>query len=246
MRTTTKSAWSAPAIAPPERWREFVCAACGARDRRPVPPDDGMCHGCRRKSLEASRHERLRRLRVDMPRHLRAAGVPDLLFGLDRAAWEKKYGAWDASPNGPGRLAGWPANAPGAMLLIYGDGDLATFLGTAVFGEAICAGLAGRWTDAADWLRRLRGTFRSDEPSERVWESHADAEVSMLSGLGAASDGYGGLTAWSRSQVAELIAYRRSRRRPTILTSRMRSWKEIRQLHSSLHGLEIPLKLKVE
>ena len=54
----------------------------------------------------------------------------------------------------------------------------------------------------------------------------------MVSGLGAAADGYGELRPWARRQFGELIAHRRLSRRPTIVASRMQSWKEIRALLS--------------
>ncbi len=138
----------------------------------------------------------------------------------------------------------WPASAAGPLLLIFGNGEAATFLGTAVFGEALCAGFEGRWFEAADWLRRIRRGF--DDDAERAWEPLAEAGVAMLAGLGAAADNFGGLTAWSRGQLAELVTYRRLRRKPTILTSRMRSWTEIHRLDASLRGPEVALKLKVE
>ncbi len=242
------STWSASAIslAPPERWREFACSACGARDRRPVPPDDGLCHACRQAAGERAERERLRALRRDLPRHLRAAGVPELCLGSHRAAWERAHGPWEGSRDGTARLVGWPANAPGPLLLIHGDAELATFLGTAVLGEALCAGHEGRWFEAADWLRRIRRGFDDADAGEHAFESLAEAGVALLAGLGAAADGFGGLTAWSRSQLAELITYRRLRRKPTILTSRMRTWTEIHRLDASLRGLEVALKLKVE
>ncbi len=242
------STWSASAIslAPPERWREFTCAACGARDRRPVPPDDGLCHACRQAAAERAERERLRALRRDLPRHLRAAGVPELCLGFHRRAWERAHGSWKGSRGGPARLVGWPVSAPGPLLLIHGDAELATFLGTAVFGEALCAGHEGRWYDAADWLRRIRRAFDDADAAEPAFESLAEAGIALVSGLGAATDGFGGLTAWSRSQLAELITYRRMRCKPTILTARMRSWHEIRRLDASLRNLDVALTLKVE
>ncbi len=244
MATTWSS--SAISLAPPERWREFACAACGARDRRPVPPDDGLCHACRQAAGERAERERLRALRSDLARHLRAAGVPELHQRSDRAAWERRYGPWPSARGGIPRLVGWPATAPGPLLLIHGNGDTATALGTAVFGEALCAGHEGRWFDAADWLRRIRRAFDDPDAGEPTFESLAEAGIALLANLGAAADTFGGLTAWSRSQLAELITYRRMRCKPTILTSRMRSWNEIRRLDASLRGLDLALTLKVE
>ncbi len=267
----TDTSWSESAIAlvPPEDWLDFACSECGGgRDRRPRPPKDGLCHACRAAARERARQARLRELRRRLPHHLRAAGVPDLFLGYSRAAWEERYGPWQSDP-ATSRLVDWPAG--GWLLLAYGHGEGATFLGTAVFGEALAALLAtpasplrrhrgrgvgatpasssdhdaspGEWCDVADWLRELRGGF---DDRKRAWARLAEAPLAMLSGLGNVADGYGGLKAEARAELAHLLGHRRRWQRPTIVASRMASWKEIRGLHVNLRDLEVPLKLGVE
>ncbi len=252
----TDTSWSecALALVPPEDWLDFACSECGGgRDRRPRPPKDGLCHACRAAARERARKARLRELSQRLPHHLRAAGVPDLFLGYSRATWEERYGPWPAAA-ATRPLVGWPAS--GWLLLAYGDGEGATFLGTAVFGEALVASLAesrgedlrpseglGEWCDVADWLRELRGGF---DDSKRAWGRLAEAPLAMLSGLGNVADGFGGLTSEGRAELAHLLDHRRRWQRPTIVASRMASWKEVRGLHVNLRDFEVPLKLEVK
>ncbi len=109
-------------------------------------------------------------------------------------------------------------------------------------GEALCRGLAGVFRDASEWLRELRRGFESGR-SEGAWERLAEATVAVVAGLGTRAE-MRSMSPWSRGELAELIEYRRVRRRATILTSRASSWRSLGELHPKLERLD-GLKLKI-
>lgn len=243
MKTSTSFARCVPALPPPGEWPELECPGCGGRDRRPFHSEDGLCASCRRAREEEAVEEGRRAIRRELALHLGVAGVPVLYAGSSRAAWEAKHGRWADDP-GLRKLVGWPG-AGGGLLVVYGHGERSTRLATAVLGEALCRGLTCVFRDASEWLRELRNGFDSDASSQRAWERLAEAAVAVLAGLGTRGE-MRAMSPWSRGELADLIEYRRVRRRPTILTSRASSWRALAELHPRLEGLEEALKLKTE
>ena len=243
--STSFGSWVVP-LPPPVEWPAFVCSRCGGRDRRPFPPEDGLCGACRRAESESVERARLAEVRRELGRHLRSAGVPELYAEYSRAFWERQWGAWADDP-GLRQLVDWPrAKSAGDLLVVvYGGGERATWLGTSVFGEALCQGLAGVWCEASEWLRALRSCFGSEQRFERRWDEVAEAGVLLVHGL---EDPAEVETAgpWGCAQLADLLEHRRVGRKPTIVTSRMASWKGLRRLHPKLAGLDVNLKYQIE
>lgn len=246
MTTSTWCGSGMAALPPPAEWPDFVCSRCGGRDRRPFPPADGQCGACRKADSEAARRKRLEDVRRELGRHLRSAGVPELYAESSRARWELEWGPW-AENEGLRRLIGWPGanNDAGVLVVVYGGGERAVWLGTAVFGEALCQGLPGVWREASDWLRALRSSFGSNPGSGRVWSEVAEAGVAMLHGVDDPAE-VETMGPWACTQLADLLEHRRVERRPTIVSSRMGSWKGLRRLHPKLAKLEVNLKYLIE
>lgn len=246
----TTSSWCGSGMAPlpaPVDWPVFACSRCGERDRRPFAPDDGLCGGCRRAASEAALRDHLAGIRRDLERHLRSAGVPELYAPSTRAAWELQWGPW-AEDRGLDRLAGWPGtkrDPDEVLVVVYGGSERVTRLGTAVFGEALCQGLTGLWREASEWLRALRSSFGSEQRSERLWSEVAEAGVLAVNGLEDPAE-VETMGAWACAELADLLEHRRVGRRPTIVTSRMSSWKGLRRLHPKLSRLEVKLKYQIE
>lgn len=234
-------------LPPPSDWPAFVCSRCGARDRRPFPPDDGLCGPCRWAESDAARRDRLAVVRQELSGHLRAAGVPELFAECSRAAWERQWGPW-GEDRGLRRLVGWPGSngeAGDVLIVVYGGGHRATWLGTSIFSEALCQGLAGVWREASEWLRALRSSFGREQRYERVWSEVAEAGVLLVNGLEDPAE-VEAIGSWGCAQLADLLELRRVGRKPTIVTSRMVSWKGLRRLHPKLAGLDVNLKYQIE
>ncbi len=226
----------------PNAWHAVGCQRCGEEMRVPFAPSDGLCGRCRsrrRQGCEPLLEERLL-----------AAGAPRKYAALTRAAWERKYGAWDGHPQYR-HLVGWPQEhqADSWLLLIFSDGygDRKTGLATAVLGEAIQHGLRGRWISQSDWLREIRSAWSGGpqvDPEPVVWRRAAGAPVLLFDDLGGVAGLQKSDKTWWRLQVTQLLHYRECRQRPTIVTANFSDWRQVGRIHQSLVSrMDVPLKI---
>lgn len=240
--TSTMDTW----LSPPDTWPTIACRECQAGMRVPFPPTDGLCGECRARA----RANACVKTRPSPEGLLAAAGAPRKYANLTRATWEQRYGRWAAHPQLQS-LLDWPDRhrVDSWLLLITSrhHGDRKTGLGTAVLGEALLAGLAGRWESQSGWLRDLKATWsrgNSGETEDAVWRRAADAPILLFDDLGGIEGSRRHPASWWCSQVTNLIHHRESHRLPTIITATLADWKEVRQIHESLLSrMDVSLKI---
>lgn len=255
-------------------------ADCAERVEHLGSVDPPLCEGCetaRLVHLETERRERqvaleadrVARIRDNLPEHLAAAGAPVRYRQLTRAAWEAAYKPWtdQTMQSIEGETLRfteicehWVQQARPLqdwLLVLFGKhGRRKTGLGTAVLGEALCAGKRGLWVDAEAWVDALEWGLREPSRPARGWRPTADvyrhaafADYLLLDDLGAVRAGRTGARAsqdWWKERLALLLREREAWARPTVVTSNMERLDELAHINHSLPSrLSVRLAFKI-